>query len=62
LREPHHPDGLLDTSKPTALKAIGTLEKLKILAESTGRKRGRFFGYTAYLNRLRAGTELGEEP
>ncbi|MDL1871247.1 Fic family protein [Deltaproteobacteria bacterium PRO3] len=53
---------LLDTSKPTALKAIGTLEKLKILSESTGRKRGRFFGYTAYLNKLRAGTELGEEP
>jgi Fic family protein len=52
---------LLNTSKPTALKAIDTLEKLKILSESTGRKRGRFFGYSAYLNKLRAGTELEDQ-
>jgi Fic family protein len=49
---------LLETTKPTAAKAIGLLEELGILAETTGRKRDRTFGYAKYLDRLRVGTEL----
>jgi len=51
---------LLDTTKPTAAKAVGVLEQLGILKETTGRRRDRTFSYAAYLDRLRAGTELGE--
>jgi hypothetical protein len=51
---------LLDTSKPTATKAVGVLEQLRILQETTGRRRDRTFSYTAYLGRLRAGTDLQE--
>jgi Fic family protein len=49
---------LLDTTKPTAAKAVGVLEQLGILMETTGRRRDRTFSYAAYLDRLRAGTEL----
>jgi len=49
---------LLKTSKPTAAKAVSVLERLGILKETTGRRRDRIYGYTAYLERLRAGTEL----
>lgn len=49
---------LLETTKPTAAKAIGLLEELGILAETTGRKRDRTFGYAEYLDQLRVGTEL----
>lgn len=49
---------MLKTTKPTAIKAIHILEKLKILSESSGRKRDRTFGYSAYLEKLRVGTEL----
>lgn len=49
---------LLGTSKPTALKAIATLEMLSILKENTGRKRDRSFGYADYLEHLKFGTEL----
>jgi Fic family protein len=49
---------LLDTTKPTAAKAVGVLERLGILKETTGRRRDRIYGHTAYLDRLRAGTEL----
>jgi len=49
---------LMETSKPTALKAIGTLEKLGILVEETGRKRDRIFKYDDYLGKLKFGTEL----
>jgi Fic family protein len=49
---------LLGTSKPTALKAIKALEKLKIFSETTGRKRDRCFSYSKYLERLKVGTEL----
>jgi Fic family protein len=51
---------LLDTTKPTATKAVGALEQLGVLLETTGRRRDRTFSYAAYLDRLRAGTELGE--
>jgi Fic family protein len=51
---------LLGTTKPTAAKAIGVLEQLGILRETTGRRRDRTFSYAAYLDRLRAGTDLEE--
>src|SRR5438445_9915692 len=49
---------LLDTSKPTAAKAVSVLERLGILNETTGRRRDRTYGYSAYMERLRAGTDL----
>jgi Fic family protein len=50
--------GLLGTTKPTAAKAIGVLEQLGVLRETTGRRRDRTFSYAGYLDRLRAGTDL----
>ena len=49
---------LLGTTKPTAAKAVGVLEHLGILVETTGRRRDRTFSYVAYLARLRAETEV----
>lgn len=49
---------LLQTTKPTAGKAIDLLVRAGVLAESTGKKRDRSFGYRAYLDRLKVGTEL----
>jgi Fic family protein len=49
---------LLDTTKPTAGRAIDTLVTAGVLAETTGKKRDRSFSYNAYLERLRVGTEL----
>ena len=49
---------LLDTSKPTAAKAIDLLERAGVLKETTGRHRGRSFVYHAYVDRLKIGTEL----
>jgi cell filamentation protein, protein adenylyltransferase len=51
---------LLKTSKPTAAKAVSVLERLGILKETTGRRRDRTYGYSAYMERLRAGTDLLE--
>jgi Fic family protein len=51
---------LLETTKPTATKAVGVLEQLGVLQETTGRRRDRTFSYAAYLDRLRAGTEPQE--
>lgn len=50
---------LLETTKPTATKSVALLETLGILQETTGRKRDRSYRYAGYLERLRAGTELG---
>ena len=50
---------LIEASKPTATRAIGTLAAAGILVETTGRKRDRRFSYAAYIDRLRIGTELG---
>lgn len=50
---------LLDTTKPTAIKAIGVLVAAGVLGERTGRRRDRAFHYVAYLERLLVGTELG---
>lgn len=49
---------LLETTKPTAAKAIALLEEVGVLTETTGRRRDRTFSYSKYLDRLRAGTEL----
>ena len=50
---------LLETTKPTAGKAIELLAAAGVLVESTGKKRDRSFMYRAYLDRLKVGTELG---
>jgi Fic family protein len=49
---------LLETTKPTAGKAIDALVDAGVLVESTGRKRDRSFAYRGYLDRLKVGTEL----
>ena len=49
---------LLETTRPTATKAITTLTEVGVLAESSGRKREQVFGYARYLDLLRVGTEL----
>jgi Fic family protein len=49
---------LLDTTKPTAAKAIALLEEVRVLTETTGRRRDRTFSYAKYLDHLRVGTEL----
>lgn len=48
------------TTKPTASRAIETLVSMKLLVESTGKQRDRMYVYEAYLDLLRAGTELDE--
>jgi Fic family protein len=49
---------LLDTTHPTASKAISVLEEAGVLVEATGRQRDRAYHYERYLEELRAGTEL----
>ncbi|MGA3311059.1 MAG: Fic family protein [Xanthobacteraceae bacterium] len=49
---------LIETSKPTATRAIETLIETGVLMETTGKKRDRSFAYRAYLDRLRTGTDL----
>ena len=44
--------GLLDTTKPTASKAISALREAGILHETTGRKRDRVYAYQDYLRVL----------
>jgi len=51
----------LATTKPTAGRAIEALEAAGVLVETTGKKRDRVYAYQAYLDLLRAGTELGGE-
>lgn len=46
----------LETTKPTAAKAIDTLVTAGVLVETTGRKRDRSFSYQAYLAKLGSGT------
>ena len=50
---------LLDTTKPTAGRAIELLVAADVLVETTGKKRDSSFVYRGYLDRLRVGTELG---
>jgi len=49
---------LLETTRPTATKAMRTLVEAGVLAETTGKQRDRTFAYTAYLDLLGSGTEL----
>ena len=49
---------LLKTTNPTPGKAVQLLESLGVLAETSGKQRDRTFAYVAYLEKLRAGTEL----
>jgi Fic family protein len=49
---------LLETTKPTAGKAVQLLENLGVLAETTGKQRDRSFAYARYLEKLQAGTEV----
>lgn len=51
----------LSTTKPTAGRAIESLEAAGVLVETTGKKRDRVYAYQAYLDRLRVGTELIDE-
>ena len=51
---------LVETTKPTAGRAIELLVNAGVLAETTGKKRDRSFVYQTYLDRLRVGTELDE--
>ncbi|MGH3086742.1 MAG: Fic family protein [Rubrobacteraceae bacterium] len=44
-------------SYPTVSRAVEELERLGIVREITGRKRGRIFAYTGYLDILNEGTE-----
>ncbi len=43
---------LLQTSKPTAMKAIEALQTAGVLHEITGKRRDRVYAYTAYLEQL----------
>jgi Fic family protein len=49
---------LLKTTKPTAGKAVQLLESLRVLTETTGKQRDRTYAYAAYLEKLRAGTDI----
>lgn len=49
---------LIETSKPTATRAVETLVAAGILVETTGKKRDRSFAYQTYVDLLRIGTEL----
>lgn len=51
---------LVETTKPTAGRAIELLVNAEVLVETTGKKRDRSFVYQAYLDRLRVGTELDD--
>jgi Fic family protein len=66
-RLPDHPvltiaraSSLLSTTRPTATKAVAALVDAGVLTERSGRKRDRSFIHTAYLDVLKAGTELAE--
>jgi len=51
---------LLKTTKPTAAKAVASLEKMGVLVETSGKRRDRTLAYEAYLAKLRVGTEIEE--
>lgn len=53
---------LLETTKPTAIRAVELLVDAGVLVEQTGKKRDRSFAYSAYLDRLKVGTELARPP
>ncbi len=52
---------LLDTTKPTAGRAVDALVDAGVLIETTGRRRDRAWAYRRYLDQLCEGTELDRE-
>lgn len=52
---------LVNTTKPTAGRAIDLLLQAGILVETTGKKRDRSYVYQRYLDRLKVGTELEDQ-
>jgi Fic family protein len=48
----------LETTKPTAGRAIEALTAAGVLVETTGRRRDRSYAYQKYIDLLTAGTEL----
>lgn len=52
---------MLDTTKPTAGRAIEALREAGILVETTGRRRDRSFVYRKYVDRLSEGTDLNRD-
>ena len=48
---------LLNTTKPTALKAISSLERAGVIKETTGKRRDRVYGYREYLQILTKDTD-----
>lgn len=51
---------LVNTTKPTAGRAIELLTSAGVLVETTGKKRDRSYVYQRYLDRLKVGTELDD--
>jgi len=49
---------ILDTSKPTAVKAIDALCKAEVLREITGKRRDRIYAYQSYLDVLAKDTSI----
>jgi len=47
-------------TQPTVNACLEELEKLGIVKETTGKKRGRIYSYTAYIDIMNEGTELPE--
>ena len=52
---------LIETTKPTAGRAMEGLVTSSVLVETTGKKRDRSFLDQGYLDRLRVGTELEDQ-
>ena len=50
---------MLDTTKPTAGRAVELLVGAGVLIEMTGKRRDRSYAYREYLDRMKVGTELG---
>jgi Fic family protein len=48
----------LEGVETTADEAVHLLKDLGVLTEATGKQRDRTFAYTAYLEKLRVGTEV----
>jgi hypothetical protein len=48
----------LETTKPTAGRAIEALKAAGVLVETTGRRRDRSYAYQRYLDLLSTGTDL----
>jgi Fic family protein len=49
---------MLDTTRPTAAKAVTALVDAGVLEEVSGKKRDRAFGYAGYLELLKVGTDI----